>query len=83
MAKKCRIGVGDTVTLTVPLKPGLEILNCVVENPAVVSCSHTKTRITITGLDAGKTAICVIVGSGGRPVLQVLYVVQVVEEDEE
>ena len=83
MTKKCRIGVGDTVTVAVPLQPGLEILKCVVENRSVASCSHTRTRISVMGIDTGMTALCVIVGSGGRPVMQLLYIIQVVEEDEE
>jgi len=77
------VGVGDTVTVAVPLTPGLEILNCIVQHPSVASCSHTRTRISVTGNAPGTTALCVIVGSGGRPVKQVLYTIQVVEEDDE
>lgn len=81
--KRITVGADDTHTLRIPLKPGCHVLRCVSSNSEIVECTHTRTTVLITGIRPGTAAICVWVGAQGRPAAQLVYSVQVVEEDEE
>ncbi|TLS49292.1 hypothetical protein FE782_25900 [Paenibacillus antri] len=81
--KKITVGVEDTRTLRIPLKPGLSVLKCISGNAEVLECTHDRTTVSITGLRPGVTTVCVIIGANGRPAMQLVYAVRVVEQDEE
>lgn len=81
--RKITVGVGGTVTVPVAQQPGLCVLKCMSQNPMIATCVKGETSVSITGQSPGTTMIVVITGTKFAPVMQTVFIVHVVEEDEE
>jgi hypothetical protein len=83
VCKRITVGVGDTVRLPITLGPNQRILKCISKNPAIATCSHRATTASVTGRSPGRTLVIVIVSLFNRPFCQLLFAVEVVEDNEE
>lgn len=81
--RKVTVPVGETLSIPVSLGPRQTLLQCMSRNTAITTCSVRGSTLYITGRRPGSTLVVVIFGYPHEPVGQLIYLVDVIEENEE